>query len=216
LVEIQLGKRLGLPFPKTVVLPDQSTKDGTEGIVSQLSLEQVADELGLPCILKPFDGYAWEDVYVINSIEELSEKYHALYSHRILMAQQLVEFRDYFRVFCINKRDVLFIKWIPKPLSMGQYLHCDTELPANVKYMLNEMTINLNKVLDLDVNVVEWCRDGDGKWWIIDAFNEVPEVIPAALPSDYYAWIVDRFAECVLDKLNTNTKNEFPFHRTTE
>jgi hypothetical protein len=45
------------------VLPDQSSVDETDSLVSQPSLEQVAGELGFPCVLKPFDGYAWEDVH---------------------------------------------------------------------------------------------------------------------------------------------------------
>jgi hypothetical protein len=66
-------------------------------------------------------------------------------------------------------------------------------------------------VLDLDVNVLEWCVDDAGQWWVIDAFNEVPDVIPESLPPDYYTWIVDRFAACIRDKLYSGKKNRFPF-----
>ncbi|HEY98146.1 MAG TPA: hypothetical protein G4O16_08225 [Dehalococcoidia bacterium] len=211
-IEIQLGSRLGLPFPRTIILPDRSSQDETESLVSQPLLEQVTDEIGLPCIIKPFDGYAWEDVYVVNSIDELRERYQSLYSSRILMAQQMIKYTDYFRVFCINKRDILIIKWIPKPLAMGHYLHSDTDLLGDAKNTINTMTIQLNTSLDLDMNVVEWCVDGEGKWWIIDAFNEVPEVIPEALPHDYYTWIVNKFAECISEKLSSDIRNRVPFH----
>jgi hypothetical protein len=66
-------------------------------------------------------------------------------------------------------------------------------------------------VLDLDVNVVEWCVDEAGRWWVIDAFNEVPDVIPEALPPVYYTWIVDRFAACIRDKLAAGKTNRVPF-----
>jgi hypothetical protein len=207
IVEIQLGTRLGLNFPRTMVLPDQSSTDETEGLVSQAQLDRVAEELGFPCILKPFDGYAWEDVYMVRSIEELRQTYHALCSRRVLLAQQLIKYRDYFRVFCFDKRDVLFIKWIPKPFAMGQYLHCDASSIGDVRDRLVELTTQLNQALDLDVNAVEWCVDDEGRWWVIDAFNEVPEVIPEALPPDCYAWIVDRFAACIRDKLDTGKRN---------
>ncbi len=212
-IEIHLGNRLGLPFPKTILLPDQSSADETEGLVSQPSLEQVVEELGLPCILKPFDGYAWEDVHVVRSSEELKETYRSLRSRRILMAQELIRYKEYFRVFCFDKRDVLFIKWIPKPLAMGHYLHYDESIIGDAKYGLTELTIQLNQALDLDVNVVEWCVDEAERWWIIDAFNEVPEVIPEALPPDYYGWVVDRFAACINDKLNSSKRNRIPFGR---
>lgn len=211
IVEIQLGSRLGLTFPKTMVLPDQTSLDETDSLVSQPSLDQVAGELGFPCILKPFDGYAWEDVHVVNSAEELSQVYHSLSSRRILLAQQLIKFKDYFRVFCFDKQDVLLIKWVPKPLAMGHYLYYDASNLGDARHRLTELTIKLNQALDLDVNVVEWCVDDEGRWWVIDAFNEVPEVIPEALPPDYYAWIVDRFAACIRDKLVSGKRNRVPF-----
>jgi glutathione synthase/RimK-type ligase-like ATP-grasp enzyme len=211
LIEIQVGSSLGISFPKTIVLPDRLIVDEAEGVVSQPYLERVAAELGLPCILKPFDGYAWEDVYVVRSIQELRDLYTSLRTRRILLAQQLISFKDYFRVFCFDKRDVLFIKWVPKPLAMGNYLHCEPGSLGDQQERLTTLTIELNQALDLDVNVVEWCVDAEGKWWMIDAFNEVPEVIPEALPADYYAWIVDRFAACIKDKLNPAKKNRTPF-----
>jgi len=211
LIEIHVGNSLGINFPKTIVLPDQLAADETEGLVSPLDLDRVVAELGLPCVLKPFDGYAWEDVYVVRSTQELRDLYTSLCTRRILLAQQLITYRDYFRVFCFDKRDVLFAKWIPKPLAMGHYLHCEPGSIGNQEERLTTLTIELNKALDLDVNVVEWCVDAEGRWWIIDAFNEVPEVIPEALPANYYAWIVDRFATCVKDKLNSDKKNCTPF-----
>ena len=211
LIEIDLGSRLGLPFPKTIILPDRPATDETEGVASPPSLEQVAEEIGLPCVLKPFDGYAWEDVYVVGSMEELNRVYRSLCSRRVLMAQQLVRFKEYFRAFCFDKRDVLFIKWIPKPLAMGQYLHSDAGIPGDAEHRLTELTTQLNQALDLDVNVVEWCVDEAGRWWVIDAFNEVPEVIPEALPPDYYGWIVSRFAACIRDKLNSGKSNRTIF-----
>ena len=211
LIEIQVGGRLGISFPKTIALPDQLVADETEELVSQSYLDRVAAELGFPCILKPFDGYAWEDVYVVSSNQELSDLYTSLRTRRILLAQQLISFRDYFRVFCFDKRDVLFVKWIPKPLSMGHYLHCEPGSIGDQEERLTTLTIELNQALDLDVNVVEWCVDAEGRWWMIDAFNEVPEVIPEALPADYYAWIADRFVACIKDKLNPAKRNCTPF-----
>jgi hypothetical protein len=211
LIEIHLGSRLGISFPKTIVLPDLSSINKTDGVVSQPSLEQVAEEIGLPLILKPFDGYAWEDVYVVNSVEELGRLYSNLSSRRILMAQQLIRFREYFRAFCFDKRDVLFIKWIPKPLAMGHYLYSERDTLGDAHHRLTESTIKLNQVLDFDVNTVEWCIDEEGRWWIIDAFNEVPDIIPEALPSDYYTWIIDRFAACIKDKLNSGRSNNILF-----
>jgi hypothetical protein len=211
ILDIELGSRLGLTFPKTIVLPNRTVTEETDGSVTQPDLRRVAEELGFPCILKPFDGYAWEDVYVVRAAEELQNLYLSLSSRHVLLAQQLIKFESYFRVFCFDKRDVLFIKWIPKPLAMGQYLYCDPSSIGDIKEKLTTLTIQLNQALDLDVNVVEWCVDEQGQWWVIDAYNEVPEVIPEVLPPEYYSWIVDRFAACIRDKLNLGKRNRTPF-----
>jgi hypothetical protein len=211
LVEIQLGSRLGLSFPKTIVLPDRPAMEETDGLVTQPNLAEVAEGLGFPCVLKPFDGYAWEDVHVVSSPAELLNIYNTLSPRRILLAQQLIRYKDYFRVFCFDKRDVLFIKWIPKPSAMGHYLPCDPRSIGDAKEGLTDLTIQLNQALDLDVNAVEWCVDKDGQWRVIDAFNEVPDVTPEALPPEYYSWIVDRFAACIRDKLSPGKSNRTPF-----
>ena len=211
ILDIRLGSRLGVPFPKTIILPDRRVTQETDGLVTQPDLHGVADEVGLPCILKPFDGYAWDDVYMVRSVEELQNLYLSLSSRHVLLAQQLVNFKSYFRVFCFDQRDVLFVRWVPKPMAMGEYLYCDPASLEGAKDRLTALTIQLNQVLDLDVNVVEWCVDGKGQWWVIDAFNEVPEVIPGALPPEYYSWLVDKFAACITDKLNSGRKNRTPF-----
>jgi hypothetical protein len=211
IVDNRLASRLGLPFPKTLVLPNRKVVAEMGGVVAQPDLGQAAEELGLPCILKPYDGYAWEDVYLVSSVEELQNLYLALSEKHTLLAQQLISFTSYFRAFCLAKRDVLFIKWIPKPMSMGQYLYSEPRSLGDIEEELAALTIRLNQALDLDVNVVEWCVDEDGRWWVIDAYNEVPEVIPEALPTEYYWWIVDKLAACIREKLSSEEKNHTPF-----
>ena len=211
LIDMSLGSSLGLAFPKTMVLPNQSVIEETDGMVTRPDLRRVAEELGLPFILKPYNGYAWQDVYVIGSVEQLNNIYPELSHRHILMAQQLINYKDYFRVFCFDKKNVLFIRWVPKPLAMGQYLNCDLTGMKDIEDRLTDMTIQLNRALDLDINVTECCVDEEGRWWVIDAYNEVPDIVPEALPPNYYLWIVDMFSSCIKDKLDPAKKNRTPF-----
>jgi hypothetical protein len=80
-----------------------------------------------------------------------------------------------------------------------------------VKDTLTKLTIDLNICLDLDVNAVEWCLDESGHPWVIDAFNEVPEIKKEALPEEYYSWMVRKFADCIEDKLYSNQINNTVF-----
>ena len=94
---------------------------------------------------------------------------------------------------------------------MGQYLESDLKPLENMKDMLTKLTIDLNTCLDLDVNAVEWCLDEEGRPWLIDAFNEVPEIKKEALPEAYYYWIVQKFVGCIEDKLDSSKRNKTVF-----
>jgi len=211
LIDIGIGSTLGISFPKTFVLPGANLTEETEEWIGEPIWEQIIDEVGLPCVLKPIDGYAWENVYTPNSLEELKQTYYSMIPGRVMLVQKLIRYEDYYRAFCFNKKDVLFIKWIPKPFSMGEYLYSDLKPIENMKDTLTKLTIDFNICLDLDVNAVEWCIDEDGHPWIIDAFNEVPEIKKEALPETYYNWMVQNFIECIEDKLDSNQRNKAIF-----
>jgi len=211
LIDIRIGSTLGISFPKTFVLPGANLTEETGEWIGEPVWERIIDELGLPCILKPFDGYAWTNVYTINSLEELKRVYYSISPSQVMLVQKLIRYEDYYRAFCFSKKDVLFVKWIPKPFSMGQYLYSDLKPIENMKDTLTKLTIDLNICLDLDVNAVEWCIDEDGHPWIIDAFNEVPEINKEALPKAYYEWMVQKFVECIKDKLDSNQRNKTVF-----
>ena len=211
LIDIGIGSTLGISFPKTFVLPGANLTEETKEWIREPVWEQIIDEVGLPCILKPFDGYAWANVHTINSLEELKRVYYSISPSQVMLVQKLIKYVDYYRAFCFSKKDVLFVKWIPKPFSLGQYLYSDLKPIENMRDTLTKLTIVLNICLDLDVNAVEWCIGEDGNPWAIDAFNEVPEINKEALPEAYYNWMVQRFVECIEDKLDSNQRNKSVF-----
>ena len=108
--------------------------------------------------------------------------------------------------------ELLFIKWIPRSQDMGSYLNCDQDAMMGNKDRLTDLTIRFNKAMDLDVNVIEWCVDESGKWWMIDAFNAFPDIAPEAIPPEYYSWILEKFADCIRDKLEHPGQNRIPFY----
>src|SRR5213593_3483255 len=71
-----LARKLGVAVPRTVLLPQ---KDYISAIVSEslrnlefpLDWQGIVDYVGLPAILKPFDGGGWKNVSRVNSLEEL-------------------------------------------------------------------------------------------------------------------------------------------------
>lgn len=211
LMEATVCQALGIPFPKSIVLPGPSLQEESFGVVTEPSWERICDELGFPCILKPIDGYGWEDVFVLNSLEELQERHRNVGGGRTWLVQEKVQYNRYYRIFCIDKQDLLFIKWNPKPYGLGEYLLTELKEIEPVRDTLTEQIVRLNSCLDLDINTIEWCIDKDDRAWVVDAFNEVPDVPEDRLPPQYYEWIVDRFASCIRNKLEPGKNNKMIF-----
>ena len=211
LVDELVFQLLGIPSPKSMVLPGPELKAELGSLVAEPSWSRVADEVGLPCVFKPVDGYGWDDVYMLNTLDELKECYAAHAAGKVWLVQRKIDYKHYYRVFCIDQKDVLFVRWIPKPLGMGEYLFTDLAEIADIKDKLAEQTMRMNSCLDMDINVVEWCIDEQGQPWVIDAFNEVPDMPKSRMPPDYYWWIVDRFVACIKDKLTPDKRNKNGF-----
>lgn len=211
LVDAKVFQSLGIPVPKSFVVSGPELNEEIAGMITQPFWDRIADEVGFPCFFKPIDGYGWDDVYEVKNLEELKERHTSVGLGKIWLVQQKVNHVHYYRVFCIDQKDVLFVRWIPRPLGMGEYLYTDLKEIEEIKGKLTEQTIRLNGCLDMDTNVVEWCVDEKGQPWVIDAFNEVPDMPKSRMPPEYYWWIVDRFVACIKDKLTTGKKNKHSF-----
>lgn len=208
LVELKLCNSLGIPFPRTVVLPDVTAQEDLGEILDDLDWQWVSQAIGFPCVIKPYDGSGWEQVYPANSIEELKAAHELVKHRRVILIQEMVRYQGYYRAFCIGQKEVLFIKWIPRPQAMGEYLLSDLKPIEAIRDRLAHQTIRLNMSLDLDVNAVEWCIDQEGKAWLIEAFNEVPDIDKRSIPPPYYEWIVEKFAELVSRKFASAERNK--------
>jgi hypothetical protein len=84
--------RLGLKVPETVLVPYKQPVDDekyayTAGQYNQpFDLGAVADQLGYPLFMKPFDGGGWRGVSMVRDYEELNAAYDS--SGRMLMHLQ--------------------------------------------------------------------------------------------------------------------------------
>ena len=193
--------RLSIPHPKSMLLPRKNTGEDLREMADEPDWTAVESEIGFPCFLKPVDGYAWQEVHRVESASQLQELYHKLQASHTLLLQEEISYVDYYRAFCVSKRDVLISRWIPRPLDAGEYLIADPLKVQDVGEFIAEKTIELNVALGLEFNSVEWCITKDRQPYLIDAYNDVPDVRKDKIPEPYFDWIVDRFCACVRDKL---------------
>jgi len=175
--------------------------------LSEPDWRKIQGEIRFPAVLKPHDGSAWEHVYEVNSIEDAEKIYDALKDRHILMLQEKILYTDYYRAYCLNKKEVLFVKYEPAPYGLGRYVHANLNPIRGLTSKLRSWTLKLNRRIDFDFNSVEWCIDKNGKPYMIDAFNEVPDIDKNIFPDEEYQWLVDHFAKLVRDKLKSREKN---------
>jgi hypothetical protein len=93
--------RLGLKVPETVLVPYKNPPDHikyayTAARYNQpFDLDQIADQLGYPLFMKPYDGGAWVGVTRIRNAAELHRAYDES-GQRLMHLQQSVEGYDVF------------------------------------------------------------------------------------------------------------------------
>src|ERR671915_1058119 len=139
-----LAPKLGVAVPRTVLLPQ---KDYMQGIVSEslrnlefpLDWEGIVDYVGLPAILKPFDGGGWKNVSRVNSLEELWSEYDST-GTLCMTLQEFIDFDQFVRCYCIGQEEVMIMPYDPrKPYLSGEQYICDPnylapELAARVTH----------------------------------------------------------------------------------
>jgi glutathione synthase/RimK-type ligase-like ATP-grasp enzyme len=205
LVDLNACHLLGIPYPRTIALP--CVRDDPE-FTTPPHLDEIMSQIGLPCVVKPYNGYGWSDVFVADKVSEVENLYDALRGRHVLLVQEYIDYRDYCRAYCVGG-EVQLVKYRPKK-NAWEYSRSDLAEIDGLKDRLMAWTKDLNRALDIDVNAVEWAIDKEGRPFVIDAFNEVPE-ITRAIPEPYYEWILDRFAGLVRRRMASDDRNLTPF-----
>ncbi len=212
IIDAMLCAKLRIATPKTILLPQIDGEWEPNDPIEPPDWEEIQKEIAFPAIMKAFNGFAWENVFEVKSAEDAKKKFEELKKNFTMLLQEKIEFTDYYRVFCINKKDLLVAKWKPAPLGQGKLLFVEPVQAESLKKKIEKQTIELNKSLDFDINAVEWCIDKKtGKPVVIDAFNEVPDFDKTTMPEQYYWWAVDRVIDCIRDKADRHRKNKVFF-----
>ena len=207
LSELLVYDALSIRHARTVLLPRVNRNEDVTEIVTQPDWGAIEAQVGFPCILKPVDGYAWQDVFKVENPAALRSLYESFKDTRTLIVQEFVKHVSYYRAFCVGTKDVYIVRWTPQPFDMGEYALLGPDAPDGLREIITEKTVALNAALGLDFNAVEWCVTPEGTPVVIDSYNDVPDVRREKLPPACYDWVVDRFCACIRSKLESGERN---------
>lgn len=198
-----LVEKLGIPVPKTVLLPSNARPDDTSdqsfrNLAFPLAWEKMFEYIGFPAYMKPHDGGGWKSVYRVTDPQDLYSK-HGETGQLVMMLQEEIVFDAYFRCYCLGTDDVHIMPYEPRNPHHLRYVVdnpvTDKKLLAKVK----KLTIQINKALGYDFNTVEFAVR-DGVPYAIDFCNPAPDADINSVGKENFEWIVEHAAQLAIKK----------------
>jgi glutathione synthase/RimK-type ligase-like ATP-grasp enzyme len=160
--------------------------------------EGLCDYTGLPAILKPADGHGWQNIYRVNTTEELLYYYNQT-GEKLMILQEFINFEDYIRVFVIGKKYVLPVKYDPLKRN---YIVLSDPVKGELRDKITDDSIKINKALGYDMNTVEFAIK-DGIPYAIDFMNPVPDCNPSSIKEEHFTWVVDKLADFIIEYIHS-------------
>jgi hypothetical protein len=201
--EYKIASKLNIPVPKTVLLPAakiSSFPDQDNEFKIPIDFEGIVKHVGLPFVLKPYDGYGWKDVYIIHSVQEFQSVYY-VNEHVIFLAQEFIEYETYIRTICLGRKDVITCVYDPN----NRKYFPDAIIASELARLCKIYSISLCKSLGYDINAVEFAVR-DGIPYAIDYLNPVPDGNPESITYQLFRQFVHGVVEMIWEKAASGTE----------
>ena len=197
--QASLADKLGVPGPRTVVLPMKTYPQGVvdeslRNLAYPLDWEAIVNYVGLPAILKDAWGNDWRHVYKVNTVEELIQAYDKT-GVLCMILQEFVEWEQFVRCICIGQENIMPISYDP---GERRYLVEHEHLASEVVDQVVEYARILNRALGYDMNSVEFAIR-DGVPYAIDFMNAVPDMDVNSVTPQYFDWVVKAMADFCIE-----------------
>ncbi len=196
-----LADQLGVPLPKTVILPsakhpDDTTAKSFRNLVAPLDWEGIFNYTGFPAYMKPYAGGGWKNVYRLENKEEFFQK-HPETGQLVMLLQEEIVFDEYFRVYCLGGKAVRIMEYEPRNPHHLRYVV--DRAPASKKLLstVKDYTIKLCTGLGYDFNTVEFAVR-NGIPYAIDFGNPAPDADVNSVGQENFEWVVEEAAKMAI------------------
>lgn len=197
-----LMTKVGVPVPKTVILPSRDHPDDTTGesfsnLAYPLDWENIFNYVGFPAYMKPFAGGGWKNVYRLANKDEFFEK-HAETGQLVMLLQEEIVFEEYYRCYCIGQKHVRIMPYEPRNPHHLRYVASFS--PSEERYrQMEEIVLRINEYLGYDFNTVELALR-DGVPYAIDFCNPAPDAERTSVGEENFEWVVETAANYAIEK----------------
>ena len=184
--------RLGLHIPDTVLVPFKNPVDNVRWAYTSAKYNQpfdidaIANELGYPLYMKPFDGGGWRGVSRIESSEDLHRAYDE--SGQMLMhLQATVDYDKFARALTIGA-ETMVMDFRPEQPMHNRYAVSHDFLSDWGGYQVRAVNRIVNAFFGWEFNSAEMLVKGDDVY-PIDYANACPDIAVTSLHY-YFPWAV--------------------------
>ena len=198
-----LATNVGVAVPKTVLLPSKQHPPDTNersmrNLAYPLDWDAIFAYVGFPAFFKPFAGGGWKNVYRLHNSEEFFRAYDDT-GQLVMMLQEEIVFKEYFRCYCIDVRDVRVMQYNPKALFHERYVRNGPPVDPALLDAVRDGVLRLNRALGYDFNTVEFAVR-DGVPYAIDFCNPAPDADKFSIGDDNFEWVVEAAANMAVRK----------------
>ncbi len=201
-----IALQCGVAVPKTVILPSKDHPEDTSeqsfrNLAYPLDWDSIFNYVGFPAYFKPFAGGGWKNVYRVESPEELFKAYDET-GRLVMMLQEEIVFTDYFRCYCLDRKDVHIMQYDPRQPHEHRYVKNPLPVEKKLLKSLHNAVIALNEALGYDFNTVELAVR-DGVPYAIDFCNPAPDADVHSVGEENFEWIVEHAAKMAIRRAKT-------------
>lgn len=192
-----LATRLGIPVPKTCLLPSNQWPDDTSeasfrNLKMPLDWPGMFEYTGFPVYMKPHAGGGWKNVYQLDKPDHFFQA-HQTTGQLVMMLQEEIKFEEYYRVYCIGQRDVRIMEYEPRNPHHQRYVHGKFKAERALLETIHDYTLKLNVALGYDFNTVEFAVR-EGIPYAIDFCNPAPDADLQSVGQENFDWVVEAAA----------------------
>ncbi len=198
-----VAQACGVAVPRTVLLPHKEHPPNTKAETFSHLIHPgppggVFSYLGFPIFMKPADGGGWRDVYKVDDRASFFRAYDRT-GTLSMMAQEAIDFTEYFRCYCVGRRHVRVMRYDPRASFENRYVR--TPEPAEPKLLrrIEGDCLALCRSLGYDPNTIEFALR-DGIPYAIDFMNPAPDWDLFSIGQDNFDWILKAVGDMLIDR----------------
>ena len=206
-----LMTKLDVAVPKTVLLPSNQHPDDTNAnsfrnLDYPLNWDAMFSYVGFPAYFKPFAGGGWKNVYRLESPDDFFKAYNET-GQLVMMLQEEINFTEYFRCYCLDRKDVHIMRYDPKQPHHLRYVRNPKPIEKPLMDKLLHAVLTINNSLGYDFNTVELAVR-DGIPYAIDFCNPAPDADKNSIGEENFNWIVEAAANMAIRRAKTHKEGQ--------